>query len=129
MGWFSSLRDYLQFGSGDKNDPLLPVSDTSTKTAKVNNKNNNSSSNKNNFDNSNKICVDCNREKAQKELPATDSISSSSHHGEEKRDAPCEIPYKNVNNCMTANKGQISSCVKEWQIFRECHDKHKIQRS
>lgn len=122
MGWFSSLRNYLQFGSA------LPVPDTSTKTAKVNNKNNNSSNN-NNFDNSNKICVDCNREKAQKELPATDSISSSSHHVEKKRDAPCEIPYKNVNNCMTANKGQISSCVKEWQIFRECHDKHKIQRS
>jgi len=78
-----------------------------------------------NDDNSNKICVDCDRKKHQKEIPThvNEDSKSSAAPG-----MPCADLYKQVNQCMIQNGGQISSCVKEWKFFKDCHAEHKETR-
>jgi len=70
-----------------------------------------SSSSKDN-DDDNVICLDCDK-KNQKDLPADDSVSQKGQ--------PCADIYESVTDCMGQNKGQISSCTKEWESFRWCH--------
>jgi hypothetical protein len=59
------------------------------------------------------VCIDCDR-KTQKDLPEDNRSSAS-------RGNPCEETYTRVTTCMDKSKGQISSCVKEWDEFKECH--------
>lgn len=58
------------------------------------------------------ICLDCDK-KNQKDLPADDPVSQKGQ--------PCAEIYETVTDCMGRNKGQISSCTKEWEAFRWCH--------
>lgn len=39
-------------------------------------------------------------------------------------DMKCIAEYDIMNSCMTKYKGNISSCSKEWKIFKLCHDKN-----
>jgi hypothetical protein len=34
----------------------------------------------------------------------------------------CEVSFAAVNDCMKEYGGQISSCTKQWEAFRQCHD-------
>ena len=61
------------------------------------------------------ICIDCDK-KTQKELPANDRTSSSGQ--------PCETWYQAVATCMNTHHGQISSCTREWDAFKQCHAQH-----
>ena len=61
------------------------------------------------------VCEACDKT-TQKELP---QVSTSS------QGMPCEKAYLAVSECMANHKGQISSCVKEWDAFRECHENKK----
>ena len=61
----------------------------------------------------NKICVNC--KPTEKEIPANDMN-------------PCENTYEMVDKCMKQNKGQISSCVNEWNAFKICHEKYSSKR-
>lgn len=61
------------------------------------------------------VCEDCEKS-TQKDLPQ----ESTSSQG-----MPCEKTYLAVSECMANYKGQISSCVKEWDAFKECHEKKR----
>lgn len=58
------------------------------------------------------VCENCDK-KNQKALPE-DSIASPGY--------TCAEAYRAVSACMEANKGQVSSCSRQWEIFRTCHD-------
>jgi hypothetical protein len=66
---------------------------------------------------SNSICNDCDK-KNQKDLPSN-SLNSSSPG------MPCEQSYHQVSHCMRANKGLVSDCAMEWEIFKKCHEKYR----
>ena len=70
------------------------------------------------YDNSNKICTDCNKDTNQKPLPEQDNSAS-------KKGMPCYESYKKVSECMAKQHGQVSACKEEWKVFRDCHDLHK----
>ena len=59
------------------------------------------------------VCVNCAKE-TQRAAPENASAN-----------ARCSDPYRQVDACMKAHQGQISACVKEWQVFRECHENEK----
>ena len=61
------------------------------------------------------VCVNCDKS-TQKDLPE-DSIASNG--------SVCSDAYQMVSVCMKENKGQISACAKEWDVFRQCHDNNK----
>ena len=61
-------------------------------------------------------CPDCEKSQ-QKDLPNQDAISSEGQ--------PCQESYVIVDKCMKQNNGQISSCVKEWTEFQQCHATYK----
>ena len=60
------------------------------------------------------VCEKCDARKYQKKVPKDDIKSS--------KGGTCEQYYKNVTICMKQNKGQISKCTKEWDLFRDCHN-------
>jgi hypothetical protein len=62
------------------------------------------------------ICIQCDK-KNQKDLPANDTASSQG--------MPCEQSYLKVRECMNQNEGQVSSCRKEWDVFKQCHENQK----
>jgi len=64
----------------------------------------------------NSICEKCDK-KNQKDLPASDAASSEG--------MPCEQLYVRVSECMNQNGGQITSCRKEWDVFKKCHNDYK----
>jgi hypothetical protein len=64
------------------------------------------------------ICLDCDK-KNQKDLPADDSVSQKGQ--------PCAAIYETVTECMGQHKGQITSCTKEWESFRTCHQQVQQQ--
>ena len=37
----------------------------------------------------------------------------------------CSMPYSAVKVCMSANKGSISLCRKEWDQFKICYEKSR----
>eukprot|EP00537_Pseudo-nitzschia_pungens_P010825 CAMPEP_0172386534 /NCGR_PEP_ID=MMETSP1061-20121228/4041_1 /TAXON_ID=37318 /ORGANISM="Pseudo-nitzschia pungens, Strain cf. pungens" /LENGTH=92 /DNA_ID=CAMNT_0013115921 /DNA_START=216 /DNA_END=494 /DNA_ORIENTATION=- len=81
---------------------------------------NNSDSNSNNSDNeAAPVCLDCDK-KHQKDLPADDPVSQTGQ--------PCASSYEAVTACMSRHEGQISSCAREWEAFRECHQKEQQQQ-
>jgi len=41
----------------------------------------------------------------------------------------CLESYDAVDACMKAHKGNVADCVPEWKLFRDCFDKHKVDRS
>ena len=57
------------------------------------------------------VCVDCDKS-TQKDLPDDNAASEGN---------PCQKSYSKVTACMDINKGQISSCAREWDEFKECH--------
>ena len=61
------------------------------------------------------VCINCDK-KTQRDLP--DDNNSSASKGN-----PCEISYVNVTACMDENNGQVSSCIREWDEFKECHSR------
>ncbi len=78
-------------------------------------------------DRSNKVCIDCQKDK-QVAHPGIDAASGESSTD---RQNPCVELYKKVDTCMKSNQGQISSCVNEWKLFNECFTRHKdeLQRT
>jgi hypothetical protein len=66
------------------------------------------------------ICIDCDK-KTQKDLPTADSLSS--------KGKACENEYTIVAACMTENEGQVSSCTKQWDSFKLCHEQQKHTRT
>ena len=60
----------------------------------------------------NGVCVDCDKS-TQKDLPDENNAASKGN--------PCEKSYSKVTACMDINRGQISSCAREWDEFKECH--------
>jgi len=64
------------------------------------------------------VCEECDR-KTQKELPA----ASTSSEG-----MPCQEAYSAVTKCMAKHNGQISPCVKEWDVFKACHEKRNATK-
>ena len=67
-----------------------------------------------------KVCEHCDATKHQKDIPDADTESSNG--------GLCENYYMNVTICMKQNKGQITSCRKEWDLFRDCHENSKQQQ-
>ena len=39
----------------------------------------------------------------------------------------CDERYKRVDECMAANRGQVSACAQEWTAFRECRKANKLK--
>ncbi len=74
---------------------------------------------KNNKDDDKIICIECDK-KTQKDLPATDSVSS--------KGMPCEDEYSQVSKCMKDNEGQVSSCASQWNRFKHCHEEGKKKK-
>ena len=62
------------------------------------------------------VCIDCDK-KNQKDLPSNDNLSSEG--------MPCEVEYSLVSQCMNENHGQVSSCVDQWNNFKQCHSQQK----
>ena len=58
------------------------------------------------------VCVECDKSRNQKPVPAAGLAS-------------CQEVYLKVEQCMTTHKGQVSSCKKEWDEFRQCREKSK----
>lgn len=65
------------------------------------------------------VCLECDK-KTQKDLPSDDKLSSAG--------MPCEIEYSMVTKCMRENAGQISSCSRQWDGFKLCHEQQKSLR-
>jgi len=60
------------------------------------------------------VCVNCDKS-TQKEAPQ-ESVANKS----------CADAYRAVSKCMDDNNGQVSSCSKLWDEFRDCHDNDKL---
>ena len=39
----------------------------------------------------------------------------------------CDELYQRVDECMKANRGNVSDCAKEWTAFRECRKANKLK--
>jgi hypothetical protein len=61
------------------------------------------------------VCENCDKS-TQKELPQVSTAAQG---------MACEKVYLAVSECMDKHKGQISSCVKEWDAFKACHEKRR----
>ena len=59
------------------------------------------------------LCENCDK-KTQKDLPADEPEQ-------------CMDQYTRVDQCMKANRGQVTSCVEEWKEFQACHASQKRQ--
>ena len=62
----------------------------------------------------NKVCENC--KPVEKEIPVNETTN------------PCEDTYELVDKCMKKHKGQISSCVNQWNAFKVCHETHSSKR-
>eukprot|EP00549_Striatella_unipunctata_P009997 CAMPEP_0118673062 /NCGR_PEP_ID=MMETSP0800-20121206/110_1 /TAXON_ID=210618 ORGANISM="Striatella unipunctata, Strain CCMP2910" /NCGR_SAMPLE_ID=MMETSP0800 /ASSEMBLY_ACC=CAM_ASM_000638 /LENGTH=75 /DNA_ID=CAMNT_0006568077 /DNA_START=23 /DNA_END=250 /DNA_ORIENTATION=+ len=60
-------------------------------------------------------CIECDI-KNQKAVPDDSSSSQGS---------VCSSSYDAVAECMTANNGQVSKCVPQWDAFKKCHEEEK----
>lgn len=88
----------------------------------------NSETSNNSRDTSNKVCIDCQRDK-QVAYPRIGAESDQNRDDTQRSPAnPCFELYKKVDICMKGNQGQISSCVNEWKLFNECFTQHKDER-
>lgn len=90
----------------------------------------NSITNNNAQDRSNKICIDCQKDK-QVDYPEIGDNSTpidSTTGTSAATPNPCNELYHKVDLCMKSNQGQISSCVNEWKDFNECFTREKDQR-
>jgi hypothetical protein len=78
-------------------------------------------------DRSNKICIDCQKEK---KVDYPKKVDDSVNHVENDVDTdPCHELYKIVDTCMERNQGQISSCVNEWNLFNLCFTQEKQRKA
>jgi hypothetical protein len=76
-------------------------------------------------DRSNKICIDCQKDKQVAYPGGNDSgIETDTSNNTN----PCDDLYQKVDVCMKNNQGQISSCVSEWKFFNECFTRHKAEQ-
>ena len=71
------------------------------------------------IDNSNKICIDCDKKTQQKDIPDKEETSAPG--------MPCAESYQEVSQCMTKHNGQVSACAQQWKIFKDCHAAQKQQ--
>lgn len=72
-------------------------------------------------DRSNKVCIDCLKDK-QVAYPGIDAANDENSTDSQN---PCSELYNKVDTCMKRNQGQISSCANEWKLFNECFTRYK----
>jgi hypothetical protein len=84
------------------------------------------SNNENKLDRSNKICIDCQKDK-QVDYPAV-TLDNDTNNRINGNNDECYDLYMNVDICMKKNQGQISSCVDEWKTFNTCFTQQKQEQ-
>jgi hypothetical protein len=112
------MGNSFSYGRNPSSTPPPPTTTTTTTTATLvkEHDGDDDNNNNNNYKNNKVICIDCEK-KNQKDLPTTDSVSSSGQ--------PCAQLYAMVSECMSKYEGQISSCTDEWDNFRKCHQQQQ----
>jgi hypothetical protein len=97
-------------------------------TESKNVKHDNFQTNSNARDRSNKVCIDCQRDK-QVAYPGIGPESDTNTDDKQSTNGnPCFELYNKVDICMKGNQGQITSCVNEWKLFNDCFTQHKDEQ-
>lgn len=61
------------------------------------------------------VCLNCKQGDPAKHEQALEQIG-------------CGTLYDAVDQCMLANKGNVSDCRQQWSEFRRCHEQQKLDR-